>query len=82
MGLDPVVYDAEADALYVRFTDLPVGRSVSLDDLRMIDYSADGAVVGIEFIDVSGGIDLRDVPFGRRVEELIHGYGKQFKILV
>jgi uncharacterized protein YuzE len=82
MGFDPVVYDAEADALYVRFSDQAVDKTVGLDDLRMIDYSTDGGVVGIEFIDVSGGIDLHDLPFGRKVEELIHGYGKQFKILV
>lgn len=82
MGFDPVTYDPDADALYVRFSEQAVAKTVTVDDFRMIDYSDDGAVVGIEFVDVSGGIDLRDIPFGPRVERLLHDHGSQFKILV
>lgn len=77
----PVVYDADADALYVTLLDTPVHRSASLDDLRIIDYSADGAVIGIEFINASAGVDLSDLPFARKVETLIGESGLPFKIL-
>jgi len=67
----PVLYDEEADALYVLLSDAAVDHSKSLDDLRIVDYGADGAVVGVEFINASAGIDLSEVPSQRRVEELI-----------
>ncbi len=71
-----VDYDAEADVLYLRFTPgETVARTVPLDDLRLIDYSADGAVVGLEFIDASEGIDLRDLPFARKAEQLLGDAG-------
>jgi len=63
-----VTDDEDADVLYVRLSDGAVSTTQSLDDMRLIDLSADGAVVGVEFIDASGGIDLRDVPFRQRVE--------------
>ncbi len=71
-----VEYDAEADVLYLRITPgETVARTVPLDDLRLIDYSADGAVVGLEFIDASEGIDLRDLPFARKAEQLLGDAG-------
>lgn len=67
-----VEYDPEADVLYVRLTTgVKVARTHSLDDMRLIDYSADGGVVGVEFIDASEGVDLSDVPFAHKVEALI-----------
>jgi len=45
-------YDPESDAVYVCLRKEKVQRSVDLDDSRIIDYSADGAVVGIEFLGV------------------------------
>jgi len=73
--MQSVDFDQESDVLYVRLADAPVARSVSLDDLRLVDYSADGRVVGVEFIDVSQGIDLHDVPFARRIERIIGDAG-------
>ncbi len=71
-----VEYDVEADVLYLRITPgETVARTVPLDDLRLIDYSADGAVVGLEFIDASEGIDLRDLPFARKAEQLLGDAG-------
>lgn len=65
-------YDPEADALYVRLRDDEQPETQEfLDDLRILDYSAGGAVVGVEFIAASAGIDLSGVPFVPRVEELI-----------
>lgn len=76
-----VDYDAEADVLYLRITPgETVARTVPLDDLRLIDYSADGAVVGLEFIDASEGIDLRDLPFARKAEQLLGDAGLNLTI--
>ena len=76
-----VDYDAEADVLYLRITPgETVARTGPLDDLRLIDYSADGAVVGLEFIDASEGIDLRDLPFARKAEQLLGDAGLNLTI--
>ena len=65
-------HDPDADALYVYLNEGDVQRSKTVDDLRIIDYSSDGGVIGVEFIGVSGGIDLSDLPFQSEVEELIN----------
>ena len=80
MGYQPITYDPEVDVLYVQLADGKVSRTVSLDDFRLIDYSKDGRVIGIEFIDASAGIDLSDIPFSETVEKLIGQSGRQFKI--
>ncbi|HUF52662.1 MAG TPA: DUF2283 domain-containing protein [Dehalococcoidia bacterium] len=64
-------HDAEADAIYVVLSEADVARSHSLDDLRVIDYSADGRVAGVEFLGVAGGVDLSDVPHSQKVEKAI-----------
>jgi uncharacterized protein YuzE len=73
-------YDPDADAIYVYLTSAEVERSTSLDDLRIIDYSVDGRVVGLEFLGVSAGIDLSDIPYRHKVEELIGELGLGIKI--
>jgi len=73
-------YDPEADALYVHLIDVEVARSSSLDDLRIIDYSADRRVIGVEFLGVTGGVDLDDIPHRPKVEELIGELGLGIKI--
>ncbi len=73
-------YDKEADAIYVLLADGEVARSAQLDDFRIIDYSADGKVVGVEFLGVGGGVDLADVPYGPTVEKLIGELGLDIKI--
>ena len=76
-------YDSEADTLYVRLVDdESVARQTFLDDLRIIDHSEGGAVVGIEFICASDGVVLGDVPFAKQVEDLIGHSGHSFKLLV
>ena len=64
-------YDPDAEAIYVYLRDAKPARTVAIDDFRNVDYAEDGAPVGVEFLDVGGGIDLHDVPFARRVEQLI-----------
>ena len=76
-----VTYDRRTDILYVQMKDRPSARQVSLDDARIVDYSALDEVVGIEFIGARGGIDLSDVPLADSVEEAIGQSGQSFKIL-
>ena len=64
-------HDPDADAIYVYLRDTRVVKTVAIDDFRNIDYDGEGRVVGVEFLDVGGGIDLHDVPFAHRVGQLI-----------
>lgn len=73
-------YDADADALYVQLSDEAAPHQVFLDDLRIVDYSEDRAVVGVEFLHASEGIDLSDVPFAPTVERLIGESGRSFRV--
>ena len=75
-------YDSEADALYVRLRDDEQPETQEfLDDLRILDYSADRAVVGVEFLAASAGIDLSDVPHAARVQEIIAQSGHAPRIV-
>jgi uncharacterized protein YuzE len=73
-------YDSESDAIYVSLANAPTGRSTQLDDSRTIDVSADGVVVGIEFLGVGGGVDLSDIPHKPKVEKLIGELGLGIRI--
>lgn len=76
-----VDYDNEEDVLYVHLVPATeVARSQCLDDHRLIDYSADGSVVGIEFIDASLGVDLSTLPFAHKVEQAIGDAGLELPI--
>ena len=66
-----VQYDPEADALYVEFGDAPASRTGRLDELRAVDYAADGGVIGVEFLEASRGISLDGVPDRERVDRLL-----------
>jgi uncharacterized protein YuzE len=57
-----VTHDDEADALYVYLTGSEVAETRNFGDLRMVDYASDGTIVGIEFLGVSNGIDLNQIP--------------------
>ena len=76
-------YDSEADILYVRLVDdESVARQTFLGDLRIVDHSEDGSVIGVEFVGASDGVELGDVPFAQKIEELIGQSGHSFRILV
>ena len=81
MNPSSVSFDADADVLYVELQRGSATRTVSVDDLRLIDYSADGAVIGVEFIGASGGVDLRDLPFRQTIEKAIGDSGLPIRIL-
>lgn len=74
-------YDPDADAIYVYLRDARPVRTVAIDDLRNVDYDGDGRVVGVELLDVNGGIDLRDVPFAHRVAQLITDLNLGIRVL-
>lgn len=66
-------YDKEVDALYVYLCDLPFGYNRILDEQRVVDYAEDHQPIGVEFLNVSHGVDVRDVPeqaaIGRMLQE-------------
>jgi len=45
------IYDAEADALYVRFADSPVAESEEVADGVVLDFDAEGRIVAFEVLD-------------------------------
>ncbi len=47
-----ITYDAEVDALYIRFIETTVTTEHVADGVA-IDYSADGSIAGIEILDAS-----------------------------
>jgi uncharacterized protein YuzE len=75
-----ITYSETADALYVQLQDAKVVRVTPVDDLRIIDFAADGSVVGVEFLAASEGVNLKGLPEGTRLKELIRGL--QFSIAV
>jgi uncharacterized protein YuzE len=47
------IYDSEADALYVRFTDTSVVESEEVADGVVLDFDAEGRIVAIELLEAS-----------------------------
>jgi uncharacterized protein YuzE len=46
-------YDAEADALYVRFSDGQIEESEEVSEGVVLDFDAEGRIVAIELLDAS-----------------------------
>jgi uncharacterized protein YuzE len=66
-----LTYDEVADAVYVYFNHHEVDRTEELSDDVIVDYDAQGEPIGVEFLDVSEGIDLDDVPHRDQVARLL-----------
>jgi uncharacterized protein YuzE len=47
------LYDAEADALYVRFSEAHVVESEEVSDGVVLDFDGEGRIVAIEVLDAS-----------------------------
>ena len=77
---ESVEYDEESDILYVRLLASPISWSKPIDDLRVVDFAQDGRIIGVEFIDVSQGLDLTDIPLRQRIEPLIRNSGLRFTL--
>lgn len=45
-----VTYDAEADAAYIRFSPGTVAESEEVSDGIVLDYDADGRILGMEVL--------------------------------
>ncbi len=64
-------YDTDADAMFVWFRDRgPHLRARILDDRRFVQVDDDG-IAGIEFLDVSSGIDLDGVPHADEIRRAL-----------
>jgi uncharacterized protein YuzE len=64
-------YDKTADAAYILINDLPHAYSKEIDDTRIVDYTEDGKVIGIELLYVSGGVDLSGLPYESELSKLL-----------
>jgi uncharacterized protein YuzE len=55
-------YDAETDALYVRFTETPIVESEEVRPGIVLDFDAEGRIVALEILDATAhlarGADL------------------------
>ena len=69
-----VQVDVSAGALYVRLSESAVHETREFGDFRMVDYADDGAVVGVEFLQIAGGIDLGGLPEHRRLRAVLAGH--------
>jgi uncharacterized protein YuzE len=68
-----ISYDLEADAVMVTFRDpqQPTKMRI-LDDLRFVHYDATDEVWGVEFIEVSRGMNLEGVPHADEISAALH----------
>ena len=53
MNKTPLKYDSQTDTLTIRFSDTAIEESDELEDGLIVDYDADGNVVGFELMDAS-----------------------------
>ena len=70
-----VRFDRKGDVAYVEFSTADSARHVALDDATIIDYAADGSVVGVEFISPSRGVNLAGVPRAAEIEREVRRLG-------
>jgi hypothetical protein len=50
---------------------MPYAHGVDLDHSRRVDFGPDGAPIGVELLNVSSGVDLRDIPDGDAIGRLL-----------
>jgi len=70
-----VRFDRKDDVAYVEFSSADSARQIALDDATIIDYAADGSVVGVEFISPSRGVNLTGVPRAAEIEREVRRLG-------
>jgi len=66
-------HDKNADAIYIKLSDMPNAYGKDLDDLRRIDYDANGEPRGVELLCVSDGVDMHDLPQSEEISRLLEG---------
>lgn len=52
----------ESDGIVIELSDAPYDHSDQLDEDRVIRYSANGDPIAVEFLGVSEGVNLIDIP--------------------
>jgi uncharacterized protein YuzE len=70
-----VEFDRRHDAAYFAFSAAAAVRQVKMDNARIVDYAADGSVVGVEFISPSRGVNLEGVPRAADIEREVRRLG-------
>ena len=70
-----VRFDRKDDVAYVEFSSADSARQIALDDATIIDYAADGSVVGVELISPSRGVNLTGVPRAAEIEREVRRLG-------
>ncbi len=73
-----LTYDQEADAVYVYFAEREVAATEEISDSVAVDFDSSGQPVGVEFLNVSLGIDLGQIPNRAEVAKLLED--RRFKI--
>ena len=71
-------YDLQADAAYVYLRsrrNVAYASTERLDGSRFMDLGADGEPIGIDFMDVSRGVDLTGIPRMEEVAEALRRHG-------
>ncbi|MCL0046453.1 DUF2283 domain-containing protein [Dehalococcoidales bacterium] len=64
-------YDAEADAIYIYFSEKPYAYGTDLDDERRIDYASNNTPIGVELLCVSDGVNLDGLPCKDEIAEIL-----------
>ena len=64
-------YDANTDCAYILINDLPHAFSKEVDETRIIDYTKDGTVIGVELLYVSSGVDVSGLPYQSKISALL-----------
>ena len=64
---------------YVEFSGADSERQIALDGTTVVDYGADGSVVGVEFISPSRGVNLAGVPRAAEIERQVRRLGPPFQ---
>jgi hypothetical protein len=61
----------ESDGIVVVLSDAPYDHSVALDEDRVVRYAASGDPIAVEFLGVSEGVNLNDIPKRREISDLL-----------
>ena len=75
-----VQLDTAAGSLYIRLNHSPVHQTREFGDFRMVDYDAQGRIVGVEFLQIKGGIDLSGLPEHQRLQTALQAHGHAQRI--
>ena len=78
-----IEHDKVADAAYVFIKDADERRTEKLDDDRLLDRDFGGRLVGIEFLNVSRGVRVHDLPCPKKhneIEQLLDREGIQIRV--